>query len=86
MHTNMSDAVSRQQIPQQRDGCIDLTSVPFERGIGHDGLVHATRKTLSGMTAICGAGRIGTHLTGRFDPTESNACQDCVSAVNAGAR
>jgi hypothetical protein len=86
MHPNMSDALAHHEIPQPRDGYIDLTAVPFERGVGHDGLIHATRKTLNGMSAICGAGQIGTHLTGRFDPSEPSACQDCVSAVNAGAR
>jgi hypothetical protein len=57
---------------------------PYERGADSAGVVHAVRKSLNGMAAICGAGRIATQLVGRFDPASPDACRACVAAVNAG--
>ena len=46
-----------------------------------DGLVHAVRKKLSGDFALCGAGRVETHLVGGFDGDAEDACPSCLAAL-----
>jgi hypothetical protein len=42
---------------------------------------HAVKKTVSGPTALCGAGRIETRLLGSFDSTAENACPQCAELL-----
>ena len=44
---------------------------------------HAVKKTVSGPTAMCGAGPIKTRLLGSFDSTDESACPDCAQLVTA---
>lgn len=40
-------------------------------------LRHAVKKTMSGPTALCGAGRIEIRLLGNFDSAAEAACPHC---------
>ena len=42
---------------------------------------HAVKKTVSGPTALCGAGPIKTRLLGGFDSTAENACAQCAELL-----
>ena len=44
---------------------------------------HAVKKTVSGPTAMCGAGPIKTRLLGSFDSTDESACPECAQLVTA---
>jgi len=44
---------------------------------------HAVKKTVSGPTALCGAGPIKTRLLGSFDSTADNACPECAELLAA---
>jgi hypothetical protein len=44
---------------------------------------HAVKKTVSGPTALCGAGPIKTRLLGKFDTTDESACPDCAQLLAA---
>jgi hypothetical protein len=44
---------------------------------------HAVKKTVSGPTALCGAGRIETRLLGNFDSTDDGACPQCAELLAA---
>ncbi|HEY5049444.1 MAG TPA: hypothetical protein VII50_00985 [Acidothermaceae bacterium] len=44
---------------------------------------HAVKKTVSGPTALCGAGRIEIRLLGSFDTTAENACPQCAELLAA---
>ncbi|HZV24974.1 MAG TPA: hypothetical protein VFG00_01670 [Acidothermaceae bacterium] len=44
---------------------------------------HAVKKTVSGPTALCGAGPIETRLLGRFDGTDESACPECAQLLAA---
>jgi hypothetical protein len=44
---------------------------------------HAVKKTVSGPTALCGAGRIETRLLGSFDSSAENACPQCAELLAA---
>jgi hypothetical protein len=44
---------------------------------------HAVKKTVSGPTALCGAGRIKTRLLGTFDSTAESACPECAELLAA---
>ena len=44
---------------------------------------HAVKKTVSGPTALCGAGPIETRLLGSFDSTAENACAQCAELLAA---
>jgi hypothetical protein len=46
-------------------------------------LRHAVKKTVSGPTALCGAGRIETRLLGNFDTNDESACPDCAQLLAA---
>lgn len=46
-------------------------------------LRHAVKKTMSGPTALCGAGQIKTRLLGNFDSTDESACPECVELLAA---
>ncbi len=56
----------------------------FESGYAAaDPRVHASRPTVSGRQAVCGAGRIVAPSAGRFDPAERDACPACGAALTA---
>lgn len=42
---------------------------------------HAVKKTVSGPTALCGAGSIKTRLLGSFDTTDQSACLECAQLL-----
>jgi len=44
---------------------------------------HAVKKTVSGPTALCGAGPIKTRLLGSFDSTDESACPECAQLLAA---
>jgi hypothetical protein len=44
---------------------------------------HAVKKTVSGPTALCGAGPIKTRLLGSFDRSAENACPQCAELLAA---
>jgi hypothetical protein len=44
---------------------------------------HAIRKTMSGPTALCGAGRIEIRLLGNFDSSAQEACPQCAELLAA---
>jgi len=44
---------------------------------------HAVKKTVSGPTALCGAGPITTRLLGSFDLTDESACPECAQLLSA---
>jgi hypothetical protein len=44
---------------------------------------HAVKKTVSGPTALCGAGPIKTRLLGSFDTTDESACPECAQLLAA---
>jgi hypothetical protein len=44
---------------------------------------HAVKKTVSGPTALCGAGRIEIRLLGNFDSSAENACPHCAELLAA---
>lgn len=46
-------------------------------------LRHAVKKTVSGPTALCGAGRIEIRLLGSFDGTAEQACPRCAELLAA---
>jgi hypothetical protein len=46
-------------------------------------VLHAVKKTVSGPTALCGAGPIKTRLLGTFDRTDESACPECVELLAA---
>jgi hypothetical protein len=46
-----------------------------------DRRTHAVRMTLTGMKALCGAGRVNLTLPDQFDPEEPSACAECAKAV-----
>jgi len=46
-------------------------------------LRHAVKKTVTGPTALCGAGRIEIRLLGSFDSTSENACPQCAKLLEA---
>jgi hypothetical protein len=45
---------------------------------------HAVKKTVSGPTALCGAGPIETRLLGKFDSTAESACPECAELSALG--
>lgn len=49
--------------------------------VAGDEFVHASKKHISGSTALCGAGRVTVPVAGRFDPDVPNACPACSAAV-----
>jgi hypothetical protein len=44
---------------------------------------HAVKKTVSGPTALCGAGPIKTRLLGSFDGAGKSACPECAQLLEA---
>lgn len=48
-----------------------------------DSAVHAVKKGINGNVALCGAGRIGRPLAGRFDSDETQSCPACCEQVTA---
>ena len=44
---------------------------------------HAVKRTVSGSTALCGAGPIKTRLLGSFDRSAENACPQCAGLLAA---
>jgi hypothetical protein len=44
-------------------------------------LRHAVKKTVSGPTALCGAGRIEIRLLGNFESSAENACPECAKLL-----
>jgi hypothetical protein len=44
---------------------------------------HAVKKTVSGPTALCGAGPIKTRLLGSFDSADESACPECAELLAA---
>lgn len=42
---------------------------------------HAVKKTVSGPTALCGAGPIKTRLLGSFDSSSESACPECAQLL-----
>ena len=75
------EAVSTPVVPEQRQPLAAPSA--YEHGTCGSPEVHAARKTLQGMAAICGAGKIVILLGGRFDPAEEHACASCASATAA---
>jgi hypothetical protein len=50
----------------------------FQEGfVTANGVLHAAQRTLDGLCAVCGAGRILQLLPGRFDPEDRRACPEC---------
>ena len=48
-----------------------------------DGRLHAVRRRLSGLEAVCGAGLVKTVLPGRFEVAGQWSCVDCAQSVGA---
>jgi rRNA maturation protein Nop10 len=42
-----------------------------------NGYLHAAERTLEGLCAFCGAGKIVTLVPGRFNPDDRRACPIC---------
>ena len=69
-------------IPAQRRAGPDTLSV-FEQGlVGGVPPLHATRPTLTGAKAVCGAGAITVRVPGRFSPDALPACPVCSAHLN----
>jgi hypothetical protein len=49
-----------------------------------DRCTHVVLPTLSGATALCGAGKITQRIAGWFDPDDPLACVNCAEAVADG--
>jgi len=55
----------------------------FEQGlVAGAASLHAVRKTVRGLTALCGAGAIITVVAGRFDPSWTEACPECITEAS----
>jgi hypothetical protein len=51
--------------------------------IARSQLRHAVKKTVSGPTALCGAGPIKTRLLGSFESSAEYACPQCAELLAA---
>lgn len=58
-----------------------VATTAYEQGRAADGQLHAARKTLQGMKAVCDGSKITVVISGRFDPTVQDACPACVDAT-----
>ena len=55
-----------------------MVTLQLEEGfVSTNGYVHAARRRLSGLCAVCGAGTIIRLIPGRFDPDDQRACPEC---------
>jgi hypothetical protein len=55
----------------------------FEQGTASGSpVVHAGRRTLQGLTALCDGRRLEP-VSGRFDAAAAEACPECVTAADA---
>ena len=58
----------------------DMPANRLEQGlVPGTSALHAIRRTVRGLTAVCGAGAIVTVVAGRFNPGWRESCPDCAA-------
>lgn len=59
-----------------------MPDTQYEAGyVSTDELLHAAKKRIDGVSALCGVGRIVQAVPGRFDSDDPRACPTCATSA-----